>query len=427
VLGGNSLFKKYVSAMSWFFTICAAIMIVLSLFLLRSTEMFDGVINVFENTSQKTQTENENGEDESEAEEETDTATQQVVYIGKENQGIETDESSSADVGGIYYSGILELPVNGATGFAAVGLYLIDSDNEIIEYITAGTAFLILRESGEWWYISVNIDNAQTEGWVKHIYCMINLPDIAPSIIYDNTNAYNSAFLSSGESIPGITGTRLYSFSDRPDGKIFNTRLNRYEFIVPVLYSTANRIVQAQSSALENGESIIIYEAFRPIKAQMAVVGALSEFANANPHIMAGVATPPWSIAWFINTGVSSHQLGYAVDVGLAKVLETEELKTGEYKHRLISRYETYRMPSAIHELSIRSISVVSPRSTELSEGMKNSPPALDLRGYLVDAGFTPLASEWWHFDDMQTARSMTYNTGSFEVQYIFSIPPSVN
>ena len=422
------MLNKYISAISWFFTISAAVMIVLSIFLSSSTEIFDGLINVFENTSQQMQTENENGEDEVENEEEIETATtQQVVYIGKKNHGISTDESSSADIGGIYYSGILELPVNGATGFAAVGLNLVNSDSEIIGNITAGTAFLILIESGEWWYISVNIDNVQTEGWVQHIYCMINLPDIAPSIIYDNTNAYNSAFVSSRESIPGITGTRLYSFSDRPDGKIFNPRLHRYEFIVPVLYSTANKIVQAQRSALENGESIIMYEAFRPITAQMAVVNALSEFANANPHIMAGVATPPWSIAWFINTGVSSHQLGYAVDVGLAKVLATEELKTGEYKHRFISQYETYNMPSAIHELSIRSIAVVSPRSTELSEGMINSPPALDLRSYLVDAGFTPLASEWWHFDDMHTARSMTYSTGNFEVRYIFSIPPSVN
>ena len=38
---------------------------------------------------------------------------------------------------------------------------------------------------------------------------MINLPDIIPSIIYDDTNSYSSLFKSSGIDIPNVTGKKL--------------------------------------------------------------------------------------------------------------------------------------------------------------------------------------------------------------------------
>ena len=79
------------------------------------------------------------------------------------------------------YSGELELPVNGASGYAAVSLYLReepDASASAAAVLEAGAGFTILEESGEWWRVRAG----ETEGWVEHADCLINLPDVIPSI-----------------------------------------------------------------------------------------------------------------------------------------------------------------------------------------------------------------------------------------------------
>ena len=41
---------------------------------------------------------------------------------------------------------------------------------------------------------------------------MINLPDVIPSIIYDDTNSYSSIFRSNGKDIDGITYKVMYRY-----------------------------------------------------------------------------------------------------------------------------------------------------------------------------------------------------------------------
>lgn len=87
---------------------------------------------------------------------------------------------------------------------------------------------------------------------------MINLPDILPSAIYFNDSATASMMRSSGESIPNIIGEILYdciAYSDRFDGECF---------VMPVLYSMAPKIAKAQQLANRDGNTLIIYETFRP-------------------------------------------------------------------------------------------------------------------------------------------------------------------
>jgi D-alanyl-D-alanine dipeptidase len=416
-----------IPGIAWFFIISAGILIVISL-ILRANEITDFIIERVENRmSRQDQTEEE------ETRQRPTAAKRDEEYISDDEYGFRTGGAVSSNIENYYHGGDLELPVNGATGYASVNISLM-SGNETLASLKAGTAFLIIKEEREWWYISVDTDGGKKEGWVQHIYCMINLPDVIPSIIYDNTNAYNSAFMSSEEFIPGITGERLYSYSDKFNGKVFNERLSREEYIMPALYSTAKRISRAQRNALENGDTLILYEAFRPYSAQMAVVNGLSAFANANSHIRKNVSTATWGMSWFIATGVSNHQKGYAIDVSLARIITITEEETGGYKYRRITQAEYYAMPTDIHELSVWSISQTRPinpdltdswRGAELSPGMLNSPEAQRLREYCTDAGFTPLASEWWHFNDLQT-RFSTGNRGggNFEIKEIFSVPP---
>ena len=341
----------------------------------------------------------------------------------------EVNEKPIVNDSSVYYDGDLELPINGATGYASVDVTVFAEDfSSAVTTLKAGAAFLIRQESGDWWQISVD----GKDGWVDHNYCMINLPDVIPSIIYDNTNVYQSLFRSSGERIPNITGQRLYSYTngdyDGKRGRVYNERLQKYEYIVPVLYSMSKVICKAQSIALQNGETLVIYEGFRPYSVQIKVAEELQKFANEEPYIRAGINTRPWSIGWFISTSVSNHQNGYAIDTSLANAIESSivTMVTGKYKYIQIESYFEYYMPTPIHELSMEAAVYKSPNSKVFSDAMNENQHAQDLQKYCMDAGLTPLASEWWHFNDENTNRNIKKRSnGNYEILDCLSVPPS--
>ena len=315
----------------------------------------------------------------------------------------------------LLYEGDLELPVNGATGYASVLMDLkatADAGSETISELEAGTAFEVLEEVGDWWYVRT----ATESGWVQHLYCFINLPDVVPSIIYDNTNTYASKFVSSGKTIPGITGEALY------DGKAYNMRLGKVSDIVPVLYSMSKKIHLAQQAALEEGNTLVIYEGYRPFFAQKLTVDALTTLAAADPEVMAGINTHPWDTNWFIATSISNHQMGYAIDVTLAKITEQQEFVIGDYTATAVTGYTEYTMPTTIHELSMASATFTGPVKSSsptawlqanLADTMNEA--AILLQRYCTDAGLTPLASEWWHFNDLDARFSTEGNSSKGE------------
>ena len=325
------------------------------------------------------------------------------------------------------YVGDLELPALGATGYTSIALDLktsANSDSKTIEILEAGTAFEIVGEEGKWWLIQ----NESSTGWVQHTYCLINLPDVIPSIIYDNTNTYSSKYLSSGKSIPNITGKSLYS------GRTLNKRLGKEEFIVPVLYSMSKKIYLAQKYALADGNSLIIYEGYRPYPVQQAIVSALTTLANNDLKVKAGIDTFPWSINWFIATDISNHQMGYAIDASLAKINSKKEITVGEYAGIEIIGYTEYTMPTEIHELSIAAVTFTAPVKSTLPTAWKDAvlsdtmnEAAINLQIYSVKAGLTPLASEWWHFNDLDAMKETMEKSsvGSYFLIESYSTSPS--
>ncbi|MEK0399151.1 hypothetical protein [Tetragenococcus halophilus] len=252
------------------------------------------------------------------------------------------------------YEGEFELPVKNASGFAPIDLDIkeeADDDAKTQETLTPGTAFRILQEEGDWW----EVESAEAKGWVQHQYAFINLADVVPSAVYNNTNTYSSLYRSSGIDIPEVTNTSLY------DSKADNERLKKEEFIIPVLYTTAKKINDAQSQALENDESLLIYETYRPHNAQKKVYEQLIELANENSTVKAGADTAPWEMFWFIHDDVSNHQKGYAIDVSLAQIDEQETEFYGDYSVDVVKGYTEYDMPSPMHELSVASAVFTAP------------------------------------------------------------------
>lgn len=289
--------------------------------------------------------------------------------------------------------------------------------------IPPGTAFTILTEDGDWWKVTaqtsyVTSDGVKKQGtltgWVEHRYCMINLPDVIPSIVYDATNAYSSRFVSCGQELEGVTGTALYQ-----GNKAFNPRLDQDEFLMPVLYSMSKRLAAAQRLALSEGNTLVLYEGFRPYSAQMQVVNAVRALLKERPELKDRVSEKPWDISWFIATGVANHQQGYAVDVSVARVHSVVVQETGQYRYTRVEEYECYETPSPIHELSTASVTFVAPVSSFSLTAWESAQPspamndaAFGLQRYCTQAGLTPLASEWWHFNDLHSYFAVQDNLG---------------
>ena len=307
--------------------------------------------------------------------------------------------------------------------------------------VASGTPFTVLQEEGDWWQVAVTTDyftdeeQTQTQrgeitGWLEHKYCLVNLPDVIPSIIYDATNSYSSHFRSCGKVIPEVTGEAFYP------SKTYNERLGKMEFMMPVLYSMAFKLCEAQQSALAEGNSLILYEGYRPHEVQTKVLNSLSAMTRTDPEVKEAVTGAPWRISWFISGGYSNHQRGYAVDMGLAKVSETKEYTTGGYRYVRVWNYERYEMPTPIHELSRAAATYTAPvtinsttawKSAEMTQAMASNDPALGLQRYCTDAELTPLASEWWHFNDLSTRSQVLDNQGigDFLISSVRSAAPA--
>ena len=90
-------------------------------------------------------------------------------------------------------------------------------------------------------------------------------------------------------------------------------------------------------------------------------------------------------------------------------------------------------MQTPLHELSINSAMFTKPIASKDQEGWKKmkvssavTEPALRLQEYMTEAGFTPLASEWWHFNDVDALNSIgeKAGTGKFRITQSLNRPP---
>lgn len=311
-----------------------------------------------------------------------------------------------------------ELELSGSTGIAPVmlPLYKDESMTEKVMDVSVGTIFMIERQVEDLWYVRVG----DKLGWISHQYCLINLPDVIPSIVYDGVNTYDARYRSSGISIPGITGEALYM------GKSFNERLSRDEYIMPALYETAKKINKAQEQALSEGNTLVIHEAYRPYDVQRRIVDAIRLLSESHETVRKGISEPPWNISWFIFDGVSNHQEGYAVDLTLAKIKDYELLE----HFMVITDYDVYPMHTPFHELNIKSSIFNEPVTSKTDEAWRTKVMRDDLtegtkllQKYMTLGGMTPLASEWWHFNDVQAMNDIEgyRGIGDFTVTEIVS------
>jgi len=303
-----------------------------------------------------------------------------------------------------------ELHLEGTTGYALVDLSVKDSDGgNKINSISAGQPYVILYEGSSDFQVRLNDG---TVGWVNKTYTMVNLPDLIPSIRYNATNSYNSLYRSCGKAMT-LTGKSLYT------GKTANAKLGYEEYNMPVLYGMAKKIAFAQATALSEGYTLVLYEGFRPRQVQINVNEDLEGLMNQADDVRKAIASNGWGKGWFIAKSVSNHQKGFAIDVSLAAIDSVETVEIDGRTIHIPAQYTELAMPTAMHELSPAAASLAYGVDSKSDAAWRNVPlastmtdGAIKLQAYCVAAGMSPLASEWWHFNDLE-CRAATNAAGS--------------
>ena len=92
-------------------------------------------------------------------------------------------------------------------------------------------------------------------------------------------------------------------------------------------------------------------------------------------------------------------------------------------------------MPTPIHELSMSAATYAKPvaifsttawKSAPMTEAMSANEPARALQRYCTSAKLTPLASEWWHFNDLAAyGQIRSYpSSGNYLITQCLSVAP---
>ena len=159
--------------------------------------------------------------------------------------------------------------------------------------------------------------------------------------------------------IPGLFVDLRYATENNFTGQIV------YDFTEPYLrYGTVKKLALVQEALLEQGYSLMIWDALRPVSAQFA----LWEICPDSRYI-----TDP-------NKGFSNHSRGNTVDVTLVRADGSPV--------PMPSDFDTFTA------LADRDYSDVSPQAEE---------NAKLLEAAMAAQGFKPYQAEWWHYTDNVT------------------------
>ena len=328
-------------------------------------------------------------------------------------------------------------PLNVKTGAAVVyctawpqqelEVYADETRTKVLGKMDAAKAFCVLEEKEGLF----GLRYGDTIGYVDSNYCMINLPEYMEDLCaYNIVNSHHSIYMVHDYEIPEVTDTVIKGYE--------YVELSKDHYLVPYLYPSAKKLLNAAESARSLGYVLMIYDSYRPRKATnsiydltLKILGdpipewtfkekqerikqglpvepteppatepptteATETTEGTGPSIAPVETVPPtteeiityeklmtdngrYGLANFLAQGYSNHNLGVALDLTMVNIYSGEEVE----------------MQSAIHDLSW------------YSEQKKNNDGAKKLRSIMEGAGFGTLTSEWWHFQDNEAKNGL--------------------
>lgn len=254
-------------------------------------------------------------------------------------------------------------------------------NSNIIGTIPVGSKMTILAsENTNSKYIKVKYNNLI--GYVYSNFILINLPDVIPDMLYEITSASKSTASTANTAIPGITGKNLYGFT-----KKYNSKIDKETYYVPLLYPTAKKLQRAYNKARSEGYNLKVYDSYRPHDITISTNNYLRKLYNSNTKVKNAINYDKegnyWGPSWFLASSVSAHNKGIALDITITNS-NNQELKAQ-------TAYDTLDTSSIV----------------KYNNNVSNK-----LRNIMLSQGFSPLESEWWHFqdNDYKTSKVNTFH-----------------
>ena len=263
--------------------------------------------------------------------------------------------------------------------------------------VDAGRAMCVLDEENGMFRVRFN----KEPGYIDSSACLINLPEYLGDLVqYCITNSCDCQYMVHEFEIPNMTGKVISGYE--------NMELEDGTFLAPLLYPTAKKLAAAGKNALKQGYQLKIYDAFRPGKATDSIYTQakrvldlpIPEYpyhdvdvddldlpepdysADLGPHGLnyrMVMVNDQYGLEYFLASGGSAHNQGVAMDLTMVSLETGEEIAA----------------QSSIHDLSRYSVTTDNNESTQY------------LADIMTGAGFSPLVSEWWHFQDDQTRKEL--------------------
>ena len=280
--------------------------------------------------------------------------------------------------------GTFSATLYGATAWANQELNIrkeATMDSNIIGTIPVGSKMTILAsENTNSKYIKVKYNNLK--GYVYSNFILINLPDVIPDMLYEITSASKSTASTANTAIPGITGKNLYGFT-----KKYNSKIDKETYYVPLLYPTAKKLQRAYNKARSEGYNLKVYDSYRPHDITISTNNYFRKLYNSNNKVKNAINYDKegnyWGPSWFLASSVSAHNKGIALDITITNS-NNQELKAQ-------TAYDTLDTSSIVKY---------------------NNTVSNKLRNIMLSQGFSPLESEWWHFqdNDYKTSKVNTFH-----------------
>lgn len=190
-------------------------------------------------------------------------------------------------------TGNFELNVAGTTawngGAEPLTVYSTQAGTTQVTEIPAGEPFALLEDRGGGRLkIGYSEDGwtggtLEDTGWVDKDSILVNLPDLIPSIAYVREDAE----------------------------KAFNSRLTRFEYIIPCPYGEAERLAQLQAEAMDGGETLLV----RMEGQTVTITRGVGEPASLEEYSLDGETYQKYN-QWTdssVDSGISAYQLPYEI------------------------------------------------------------------------------------------------------------------
>lgn len=150
-------------------------------------------------------------------------------------------------------------------------VYAAPDAAEPLGTVAAGSAWCVLGQEGDY----LKIRYQQQDAYIDSDYCLINLPEYIGNLcLYNITNSYDSKYMVHEYGINKVTGTVITGYEQ--------VQTAPGEYLAPLLFPTAQKLIKAGEAAKEQGYTLKIYDSFRPQSATSEIYRLTSSIMHTN-------------------------------------------------------------------------------------------------------------------------------------------------